>query len=34
MKLIVIFVLGLFFGVVMLWESVVKFGKLWKDFWN
>jgi accessory gene regulator protein AgrB len=31
MKILIIFLLGIFFGVVMLWESIVKFLKLWKD---
>jgi hypothetical protein len=30
-KILIIFALGVFFGVVMLWESIIKFLKLWKD---
>lgn len=31
MKILIIFTLGVFFGIVMLWESIMKFLNLWKN---
>lgn len=34
MRLLILFILAIFFGIVMLWESVEKFIKLWKNTWS